>query len=651
MMKKSMEKLRVRIDQNLNRTEKSVALPPELEKIEETILIYRQVCQTVHKKFSECLQGAGKGTDGQSIERRLKKTLDFSLGQSLSEQGRLLSKQSSSSCLGQVLQETGGVCTAVGQDLVQYEISVEQLVVQELDAVLKTDLPTILKERKQLDQLILEFDTAKARLHTARQEEQSQGGQLAVAKVDRLGEELDDMARKVEQARDLLATDMMIFMSKDAELANLISKFLDFKLDYHSSIAEQVRLTQPKVDTILLTKRGFPLFGCSLASHLANFSLPSGIAFPLQLCVTRLVILGLEEEGLFRLAAGASKVKRLRAELEAGLTISLPSLETADHHVLTATIKSYLRELPEPLMGAELYKDWLEAGQLEGDDRFDAIWNLLQHENLPRENYRNIQYLFRFLYEVTKLEEKNKMSASNLAIVITPNVIWECEAVHDPMDMTVGSALAQVVELIITQYEYFFQNDATLPWDHLLPTTPLGLCQPPSISDSLLNTYSLSNQSPVPTTREKKGKGKKAPLPPTVDFSPNVSPSPSPTPNLPSSPITTRRHSPPPSKSAHHSPSYHRSKSTEGGRQKTTSLPPSHPPPSPPHSNTLPTPTPRLYPELPPTLPIPAPRSSKPALPSKPDGLARNASMRVVEEKVGQHRSGQQVGRHESTDL
>ena len=125
-----------------------------------------------------------------------------------------------------------------------------------------------------------------------------------------------------------------------------------------------MRLTQPKVDTILLTKRGFPLFGCSLASHLASFSLPSGIAFPLQLCVTRLVILGLEEEGLFRLAAGASKVKRLRAELEAGLTISLPSLETADHHVLTATIKSYLRELPEPLMGAELYKDWLEAGQL-----------------------------------------------------------------------------------------------------------------------------------------------------------------------------------------------------------------------------------------------------------------------------------------------
>ena len=31
----------------------------------------------------------------------------------------------------------------------------------------------------------------------------------------------------------------------------------------------------------------------------------------------------------------------------------------------------------------------------KGEDRFDAIWNLLQSEHLPRENYRNIHYLFK----------------------------------------------------------------------------------------------------------------------------------------------------------------------------------------------------------------------------------------------------------------
>ena len=52
------------------------------------------------------------------------------------------------------------------------------------------------------------------------------------------------------------------------------------------------------------------MFGSSLSSHLANFQLPSGIAWPLQVCVSRLVTLGLEEEGLFRLAAGNGKVRR-----------------------------------------------------------------------------------------------------------------------------------------------------------------------------------------------------------------------------------------------------------------------------------------------------------------------------------------------------
>ena len=58
--------------------------------------------------------------------------------------------------------------------------------------------------------------------------------------MDRLGEDMDGMVRKVDQARDLLATDMMTFLAKDAELAGLIAKFLCFKLDYHSSIADQV---------------------------------------------------------------------------------------------------------------------------------------------------------------------------------------------------------------------------------------------------------------------------------------------------------------------------------------------------------------------------------------------------------------------------
>jgi len=563
-----------------------VALPLELEKIEETVMVYKQVCSTVHKKLCEYLPSAGKGTDGQSIERRLKKTPDFLLGQSLSEQGRTLAKSSSTSCLGQVLLEAGGVCTTVGHDLVQYEIQVEHII-QQLDIITKTELPAIVKARRGLDQLVLELDTAKARLAAAKLEAEQAGVISGGGKVDKCGEELDDAERKVEMARDSLATDMMTFLARDVELAGMVGKFLDHKLEYHQSLTEQVRYTQPKIDSILESKRGYPLFGCSLSTHLSTFNLPSGLAWPLQACVSRLVSLGLEEEGLFRLAAGNGKVRRLRAELETAGLHPVPSLETADHHLLTATIKAYLRELPEPLFGADLYPQWLEAGKLDDtSERFDAVWNLLQDENLPRENYRNIQYLFRLLHEVSKYEERNKMSPSNLAIVITPNVIWD-DAVHDTLDISTGSCLARVVEQIISQYQWFFQNDGSQPWDHLLPSSSLtvtnSLPQPavPSLPSTL-------NSSPVPNTRERKGKGKKAPPPPGESLSPPNS-----------------------------SPSHARLSGDNFQPEKVTNLHRKTNSMDGVESNT------NLYPALSDSFPVPAPRNIKPVVPSKPEGISR----------------------------
>lgn len=657
-MKKQMDRLKVQISQNLNRTEKSVVLSTELLKLEENIGCYKQVCQAVHKKLTEGLQGYGKGTDGGAIERRLKKSHDFTLGQCLTEQGRLLTKLAPTSCLGQVLVETGGLCTSTGMNLVQYEISVEQLVLTELDTVLKSDLPTISSGRKQLDKLILELDTAKARLKTAREEEQHGGpghGGAGAQRVERLSEELDDMERRVEQARDLLATDMMSFVARDAELGGLLAKFLQYKREYHSSMVEQVLLAEPRVENVLLSKRGFPIFGTSLRDHLDSFGISSGIAFPIQLCVTRLVELGLDEEGLFRLSAGQAKVKRLRAEIEAGYA-SLASLEAGvgDHHLLTATIKSYLREMPEPLFGSELYQDWLEAGALEGEDKGDAVWNLLQHEQLPRENYRNIQYLFKFLHEVTTYSEQNKMTASNLAIVITPNVVWESEAIHDPMDVSVSNRLSGVVELIITQYQWLFQNDTLPDWGVGLPPSPLA-CRPPSPTPGMepLPPSPPALTSPLPTTRERRSKGKsKAPAP----LSPQGSPA---------SPISMRRESPGTPRAVKSvqeegagSQSWSRSRSVE--QPRAASQPPSQPPPQPPTGldpspllSSLP-PSPELGPERERGFPVPAPRFSKPALPNKPEGLARNASVRVGSESNGSNGGTPHYGwvkQKDSTDL
>eukprot|EP00088_Acartia_fossae_P016842 TRINITY_DN1948_c0_g1_i17.p1 TRINITY_DN1948_c0_g1~~TRINITY_DN1948_c0_g1_i17.p1 ORF type:complete len:878 (+),score=255.73 TRINITY_DN1948_c0_g1_i17:200-2833(+) len=494
-MKKQIEKFKVRIDQNLNRTEKSVALSPDLTKVEETIGIYKQACSALQKKLSEDLQGYGKGTDGSSIDRRLKKTGDFVLGNIFSEVGRNLHKQNPNSCLGNVLTYLGELFPQLANSHVNYEICVEQMIIAKLQDVLNIDLPKIKSSRGQLDKLLLELDTTKARLEKAREEELQHAGPAATTKIEKLNEELDDTLRNVDQARDGLAADMLSFLSRDNEIAGLLSNYIDYRLQLQQENCQRLEEAKPRLDTLRALRKGFPIFGTPLQDHIRDLGLESGIAFPIQLCCTKLLELGLDEEGLFRLTAGASKVKRLRAEIEAGHAYQ-STVDGYDHHVFTGLIKTYLRELPSPLLGEELYSGWLEAGQLTGEDRFNAIWNLLQSDYLPRENYRNIQYLFKFLHEVTQHSDKNKMSANNLAIVITPNVIWSNTAVQDAMDVGAGGVLQQVVELIISQHAWFFQNDPPVAWQAHF--APLKTCLPFSVDTAANSGMDLRSLPDLP---------------------------------------------------------------------------------------------------------------------------------------------------------
>ena len=91
-----------------------------------------------------------------------------------------------------------------------------------------------------------------------------------------------------------------------------------------------------------------PVYGYSLEEHLRVTN--RKIALPIQLCVSALLRLGMEEEGLFRVASGASKLRRMKLSFDA-CCLTLPiALEYKDPHVIAGALKSYLRELPEPLL-------------------------------------------------------------------------------------------------------------------------------------------------------------------------------------------------------------------------------------------------------------------------------------------------------------
>lgn len=63
-------------------------------------------------------------------------------------------------------------------------------------------------------------------------------------------------------------------------------------------------------------------------------------------------------QGIFRKSANARLVRELRDKLDSGATVAwdhVPVLVTA------ATLKDFLRSLPDPLLSSVLYPQWKEA--------------------------------------------------------------------------------------------------------------------------------------------------------------------------------------------------------------------------------------------------------------------------------------------------
>ncbi|KAM4762027.1 LOW QUALITY PROTEIN: rho GTPase-activating protein 44 [Cyanocitta cristata] len=125
----------------------------------------------------------------------------------------------------------------------------------------------------------------------------------------------------------------------------------------------------------------------------------------------------------------------------------------------TRALKSYLRELPEPLMTFELYEEWIQASNIpEQEKRLQALWNAC--EKLPKANYNNIRYVIKFLAKLTEYQDMNKMTPSNVAIVLGPNLLWpQAEGNMTEMMTTLSLQIVGIIEPLIQHADWFFPGD------------------------------------------------------------------------------------------------------------------------------------------------------------------------------------------------
>lgn len=90
---------------------------------------------------------------------------------------------------------------------------------------------------------------------------------------------------------------------------------------------------------------------------------------------------------------------------------------------VSALLKTFLRDMPDPLLTSALYSGFIQAAKIPSDQpRVDCVLGLCL--KLPELNLHTLIYLMAFLKRMTLAEKLNKMNSFNLAVCIGPNIIY-----------------------------------------------------------------------------------------------------------------------------------------------------------------------------------------------------------------------------------
>uniref|UniRef100_UPI00358E76F3 rho GTPase-activating protein 44-like isoform X2 n=1 Tax=Myxine glutinosa TaxID=7769 RepID=UPI00358E76F3 len=442
-MKKQFNRMRQLANQTVGRAEKTEVLSEDVLQAEKRLELVKTVAHNTHKKVFAYLQGQA------DYDKRMRKQPQLSIGQSLQEGSMMINDDS---LFRRVLDVCGEAEGRLAVELTLHEMQVEREVLEPLNMLLEVEIPAIQKQRKHLAKLVLDMDSARARWQqSTKSGTPGSNLQTMAAKADTLREEMEEAVTKVEMGKDQLANDLSNFIAKEGEYAKYFSSLIESQAEYH-------RKSLQVLENVLPTLR------MQQEEHLINTG--QEIAFPIECCVGLLLQNGMQEEGLFRVAAAASRLKKLKIALDCG------AVETQDYagdpHAVAGALKSYLRELPEPLLTFSVYEQWIQASNFQDmDKRVQELKAVI--ETLPKANKENLRYLVKFLSRLCQSQDVNKMSPSNLAIVLGPNLLWPPGDGRTMTDMitTVSLHTAGIIEPIIQYADTFFPEEV----EFIMPDT------------------------------------------------------------------------------------------------------------------------------------------------------------------------------------
>jgi len=166
-------------------------------------------------------------------------------------------------------------------------------------------------------------------------------------------------------------------------------------------------------------------------------------------CINYIEMIGLDTEGIFRRSVAVTTVRNVQKMFNEGKHVNFEMYGGV--HVAAVMLKTFLREMPEPIMTYELYEYTIRIPGLENEDQLEETRRILIEE-LPRDNYTVLKKVVSFLVQVAAHEENNKMNIKNIALVFGPNIAWG----QGQLSLTAIGQVNNFMELLITNYDDLF---------------------------------------------------------------------------------------------------------------------------------------------------------------------------------------------------
>ncbi|XP_051470995.1 T-cell activation Rho GTPase-activating protein-like [Apus apus] len=187
------------------------------------------------------------------------------------------------------------------------------------------------------------------------------------------------------------------------------------------------------------------LFGQPLAALCGEDTLPR----PIQELLAVLQREGPREEGIFGRAASGTALRELREALDRGTDVDLGSQPVL---LLAATLKDFLCSIPAKLLVSNLYEDWMEAMQKSSkEEKLSGLRAVA--EKLPAANLLLLKRLLSLLQHVGHNAATSRMSCSNLAICVGPDLLSPPNEELLPLE-----ALLEVTEKVKVLVEFLIEN-------------------------------------------------------------------------------------------------------------------------------------------------------------------------------------------------